>query len=1496
MELGMAHMYTHDMGDTPAQLVLDKMARAKAQRREEEMKEELNKIKIRVENTIGSFEMQQKWLADQGFTNMEFFDDLAQLEAIISDSVQKKKYQHQVTVFIVGYEQASMERLQLLVQLNEFFVVNSASKEEDTFSMSPDLDLDDVAESVRSALDTAEKAVLRLGQLNHDLVAFVGTHISAKDSKTKSKKKLEKALNQAKDDVLQLTEKLMNAQAEIKEKEEKITSMFKQMELKTIELQRYKSSADLAKKNADKVAEAESELAVKDGELRQLRSKVDELQVMLKQAEDAKETAQNKNRNFTKENEDLINNLQSKLNFESYKMEDAIEELKAQYKEQITDLKSKHKDEVTQLKDSHLEELKNFLGKDADQYLGSTDGDIREWASSSEDERSFPTKARNKNLRQKKAAAQRRDELRKSSDSIDEWSEEGGGMVEPAVVHASLTRLQSQEAPSSGDESVSTPSRSEPQSGGRPQLGSRSMSNLTPVEEGQFEGKAALLEEENWDEVADEALRHKFADYRQNVRQHVQDLEYQLKIVVTKSNKRVNLMKGQMQDQRNKFEGERQVLLDQVSQAQRLQEEAEKEADEAMMQLEEFINEQERIEMAQADVRAQREAQEQQVADSGAPTAAVSQVDLQQLADVNTRRSSTASAKLESVFLPAEEAETEDREATARASISSRTSQIRAQLEEKRAAMATRRSNAKVSAGSSFHSDVDVPLGDYEGGDWADREISTQNTASSVRATADHPAVKEYLKTYSSIVDFKNNLAKLMIDKEMMSASQLLNDITPVQFDSSQSVQQQLREMKVNIRIVLQEVGTIFQNCISSDLEESKLPQVCVKEASTSTEDNDSGLEHTEEVISPTPPPQIVEEPPLHGAAPPVPYGFLTDYRVSSLMASREGPGSRPAPTPVRAPLGVSPSEDEARRQLEEELDKLRVELDTRTKEHEDQLRRNTVAMMEMQDVIQQLQRDVHQGSGVKVDLALSSPAVLGPQPSPVKYSMPETPAEQTHPQPVVESAIMFSRLDSERNAKSLKRAVNSGRLSPDVYEEVVGMMDQYVEIPGRRLRHLAEKYLHHSEMKAVEENVRRSSSLNGDVFKLLEKMETLQNKRAQKWSAQMDHMGDHRVRLANLLMDTLETIEQESGIFLIKPMFAYRGRARLRKYDGKISNNFRTPNYGRYTHFCDAPPIRLMKTPAPTPAAARHPSDAAAAMYAAVHVGPTSGVVHTTHSRDKPSIPQIRKEEEDVEEVDLPVHGAEYVVVDPMETTWSPRNSHAHPPAETNGASPSGTNFINTPRILELDVNRMLIGRNTISLRIPKPSIGDDRLKNISQTNVRSYMTLSRPSGTGASSKKPKRPHSTTGADVRGFEPPPSTPMPRHPASAGARVAPFQLSDLPSSRPLPPIRLPTSEKKSRPSTSQTGQLTAESASPAPGPTSPPRSPPGSSIGPSPALLPPATPPTEVHPPPQEDHPLPPEEHPPETQEVQESSEVQYEDRATSVMTDTSQQSETVGT
>ena len=40
-----------------------------------------------------------------------------------------------------------------------------------------------------------------------------------------------------------------------------------------------------------------------------------------------------------------------------------------------------------------------------------------------------------------------------------------------------------------------------------------------------------------------------------------------------------------------------------------------------------------------------------------------------------------------------------------------------------------------------------------------------------------------------------------------------------------------------------------------------------------------------------------------------------------------------------------------------------------------------------------------------------------------------------------------------------------------------------------------------------------------------------------------MDAISMERIRLANMLMTTLDNIERESGIFLIKPMYSYKPR-----------------------------------------------------------------------------------------------------------------------------------------------------------------------------------------------------------------------------------------------------------------------------------------------------------------------------------------------------------------
>lgn len=65
----------------------------------------------------------------------------------------------------------------------------------------------------------------------------------------------------------------------------------------------------------------------------------------------------------------------------------------------------------------------------------------------------------------------------------------------------------------------------------------------------------------------------------------------------------------------------------------------------------------------------------------------------------------------------------------------------------------------------------------------------------------------------------------------------------------------------------------------------------------------------------------------------------------------------------------------------------------------------------------------------------------------------------------------------------------------------------------------------------------------------------------------------------------------------------------------------------------------------------------------------------------------------------------------------------------------------LNTPRMLELDINRMLIGQNNVSTKLPHPPT-DDRLMNASNNSLRSYVTVQRPTA----SLQAERPPSVNG------------------------------------------------------------------------------------------------------------------------------------------------------
>ena len=55
--------------------------------------------------------------------------------------------------------------------------------------------------------------------------------------------------------------------------------------------------------------------------------------------------------------------------------------------------------------------------------------------------------------------------------------------------------------------------------------------------------------------------------------------------------------------------------------------------------------------------------------------------------------------------------------------------------------------------------------------------------------------------------------------------------------------------------------------------------------------------------------------------------------------------------------------------------------------------------------------------------------------------------------------------------------------------------------------------------------------------------MEDLQNQRAMRWGDRMDELTAEREKLAHLLTDKFDMLEQDTGIFLIKPILSYKGR-----------------------------------------------------------------------------------------------------------------------------------------------------------------------------------------------------------------------------------------------------------------------------------------------------------------------------------------------------------------
>ncbi|KAM4675962.1 uncharacterized protein O3C94_008593 [Discoglossus pictus] len=274
--------------DEPALAVIGANNLSKMARRAELITEEVTRIKQRVDRMIQTFERAQGLQAGVHSPGMEIFDDMDELENILTDNLQKKRYQQKLTVFIVGYQEVCGQRSHLLAQLQEFFSIYSKLSEEDGDLTQPEdalVDLDGVAAQVTGALRSAEVAMSRLADIHTGIMSCVSQTLLAgaprkrKIPDDKNRKRLEKTVEQAREDIGKLTDQLLKAQEEITSRDKQLKDQMKQNEARMLEVHHFKGQLEATKRSLQALQEESGkQCSLLEAELRRQACRLAELE------------------------------------------------------------------------------------------------------------------------------------------------------------------------------------------------------------------------------------------------------------------------------------------------------------------------------------------------------------------------------------------------------------------------------------------------------------------------------------------------------------------------------------------------------------------------------------------------------------------------------------------------------------------------------------------------------------------------------------------------------------------------------------------------------------------------------------------------------------------------------------------------------------------------------------------------------------------------------------------------------------------------------------------------------------------------------------------------------------------------------------------------------------------------------------------------------------------------------------------------------------------
>ena len=161
-------------------------------------------------------------------------EDPVLLYDLLADSRMRARYEKHLMVVLVGFEEHCQLKESVLLSIDEFFQQTKASNTENFLAEveAEKLDFDSATQGLESALETANGAAQKLVSIKKEIGQLLSVASSYPDTK-KGKKKLEKALVSAQEQVHTLSRSIEALEKDLDQSKEKCDQLAKSLEAKS---------------------------------------------------------------------------------------------------------------------------------------------------------------------------------------------------------------------------------------------------------------------------------------------------------------------------------------------------------------------------------------------------------------------------------------------------------------------------------------------------------------------------------------------------------------------------------------------------------------------------------------------------------------------------------------------------------------------------------------------------------------------------------------------------------------------------------------------------------------------------------------------------------------------------------------------------------------------------------------------------------------------------------------------------------------------------------------------------------------------------------------------------------------------------------------------------------------------------------------------------------------------------------------------------------------